>query len=241
MINIKKLKNLDPVGTYLYELLYPYNFNNDQVNDLIKAMNGQPGTQFSSKTHRLIVDRENLIISNFSLSVPKNLRGRPLKSANTQINPPSVSPAGKGTQNATGKSGGPIAIPDPDEVVILEKMPSTINSPIKLKVSVERYSSDYQIPNSPNVAVFDYYKLAGTLMLRRWLPGDAFTPLGMKGFKKLSDYFIDEKFSIPQKENTWLLCSGSQIAWVIGSRIDDRFKVNPITRMVLRIDFTPDE
>jgi len=244
MLSIKKLKELDPIGTYLYELLSPFNFNSDQVADLTKAINGQPGTQFVSKTHRLIVDREYLIISSTNLAVPKVLRGRPLKAAigNDRI-PFSTTQAtsGKVTQNAPGKK----EILNQDnaigEVVMLEKMPATIDAPIKLKVSVERYSSDYQIPESPNVAVFDYYKLAGNLMLRKWLPGDAFTPLGMKGFKKLSDFFIDEKFSIPQKENTWLLCSGSQIAWVIGSRIDDRFKVNPITRMVLRIDFTPDE
>jgi tRNA(Ile)-lysidine synthase len=60
----------------------------------------------------------------------------------------------------------------------------------------------------------------------------------MRGMKKISDYLIDMKVSLPDKEKTWLLTSGNKIVWVIGQRIDDRFKVRPETRQVLMMKFT---
>lgn len=73
------------------------------------------------------------------------------------------------------------------------------------------------------------------LELRRWKTGDSFHPIGMKGTKKLSKYFKDQKFSQIQKENTWLLCSNNEIVWVVGSRMDDRFKITDTTKTILKI------
>lgn len=73
------------------------------------------------------------------------------------------------------------------------------------------------------------------LELRRWKTGDSFRPIGMKGTKKLSKYFKDQKFSQIQKENTWLLCSNNEIVWVVGSRMDDRFKITDTTKTILKI------
>jgi tRNA(Ile)-lysidine synthase len=75
------------------------------------------------------------------------------------------------------------------------------------------------------------------LTLRKWEEGDVFYPLGMAGKKKLSKYFKDEKLSLLDKENTWLLCSGNDIVWVIGKRADNRFKVTESTNQILKIDF----
>ncbi len=107
--------------------------------------------------------------------------------------------------------------------------------PVKLKISM-RKAGDYEIPLDQNIASLDYDKLAFPLMLRRWKAGDLFIPLGMKNRKKLSDFFIDEKFSRLQKEQTWVLCSGEDVVWIVGSRIDDRYRITAETREVYKIE-----
>lgn len=86
-----------------------------------------------------------------------------------------------------------------------------------------------------HAVVVDQDRLSSPLILRKWQPGDRFFPLGMQGSKKLSDYFTDQKISGPEKEKIWLLCSGSEIVWVIGYRADDRFKVTENTKNLLQI------
>lgn len=73
------------------------------------------------------------------------------------------------------------------------------------------------------------------LILRQWKEGDVFYPLGMKGKKKLSKYFKDEKLSIIDKENVWLLTSEDKVVWVIGMRADNRFKVAKNTKHILKV------
>lgn len=87
-----------------------------------------------------------------------------------------------------------------------------------------------------NVALMDA-KLAqrSELKLRKWQTGDRFRPLGMKGWKLLSDFFIDQKLSVLQKEQIWLLTYRNEIVWVVGMRLDDRFKVSESTQKVLKI------
>ena len=87
----------------------------------------------------------------------------------------------------------------------------------------------------PDVATLDFDKLQFPLILRKWKSGDSFCPLGMKRRKKLSDFFIDQKFTLNQKEDVWLLCSGKEIAWIVGHRIDNRFRVTRATKEVLKI------
>lgn len=94
-------------------------------------------------------------------------------------------------------------------------------------------SKVYRIPADQKIGCFDMQMIIFPLIIRRWKDGDYFYPLGMKQKKKLSDYFIDKKYSIPDKENIFILESGDKIVWIIGDRIDDRFKVTPETREVL--------
>jgi tRNA(Ile)-lysidine synthase len=73
------------------------------------------------------------------------------------------------------------------------------------------------------------------LVLRHWRQGDTFRPLGIKVFKKLSDFFTDLKLSIADKEEVWVLLSGDDILWVAGLRIDDRYKITNRTKKILEI------
>ena len=87
-----------------------------------------------------------------------------------------------------------------------------------------------------NTAYFDAGKIIFPVMIRNWQMGDSFQPLGMKHLKKLSDYFIDRKYSLAEKEKALVMISGGKIAWLIGDRIDDRFKITEESQQVLRLE-----
>lgn len=80
-------------------------------------------------------------------------------------------------------------------------------------------------------------KLDFPLKIRRWKAGDKFQPLGMKGRKKISDFLKDKKASLFEKERTWVLISGNQIAWVIGYQIDHRFRIKENTTDILKVEW----
>jgi len=97
---------------------------------------------------------------------------------------------------------------------------------------------EQKIPTANTVAWLDAKQIGFPMLLRPWRAGDYFYPLGMRKKKKLSRFFIDEKRSLSEKENVWVLESKGKVVWVIGMRIDDRFKISPKTRKVLSIQFT---
>ncbi len=87
-----------------------------------------------------------------------------------------------------------------------------------------------------DTALIDADTLAWPLELRRWRDGDRFTPLGMHGTKKVSDYLVDTKVSLPEKERQFVLTDArGEIIWLTGRRLDDRFKITPSTENVLKI------
>ena len=106
---------------------------------------------------------------------------------------------------------------------------------IPLKLSFDKVAS---LSSVSNKTIFvDSNKLQYPLNLRRWEEGDQFQPFGMNGkSKKISKLFKDEKLSLLDKENTWLLCSGKSIVWVIGIRQDERFKIENTTQNILKIE-----
>ena len=120
------------------------------------------------------------------------------------------------------------------QIVIGEK---EILLPIHLCFSKLEKTSDFVINKSPKVAQLDFDKTRFPLTLRHWQHGDRFHPLGMKGSKLLSDFFVDQKFTECQKQNVWLLVSADgDILWVVGYRIDDRFKVTKDTKCIFRCE-----
>lgn len=93
--------------------------------------------------------------------------------------------------------------------------------------------------NDPNLALLDADKLTFPLCWRRWKSGDFFYPLGMEHKRKLSDFLIDKKVSLAEKNVVTVLESGGQVAWVVGYRIDNRFKITPQTRSALSFSICP--
>lgn len=125
-----------------------------------------------------------------------------------------------------------------DESVVVESCPAHVSSPLRVEVAVWPKPEGYAFSRDPFVMHLDADKVALPLTFRRWRQGDAFRPLGMRGEKKLSDFFVDCKLSRPQKESAWVAEAGGKIVCVLGMRIDDRGKVTNQTTNILEIKYT---
>lgn len=117
----------------------------------------------------------------------------------------------------------------------IKKDQKEVKFPLKLSLC----NVDYISNEIPNAIFVDEEKLQFPLQIRKWKEGDVLFPFGMNGSKKLSKYFKDEKFSLFDKTNTWLLCSNNQIVWVIGKRQDNRYKITEHTTRILQIKYKP--
>ncbi|MBP7210567.1 MAG: tRNA lysidine(34) synthetase TilS [Paludibacteraceae bacterium] len=115
----------------------------------------------------------------------------------------------------------------------ISKNDSSCIQPIHLKMS---FVFDTSICKDTKVALLDADKLKFPLTIRKWRNGDFFYPLGMESPKKLSDFFVDTKINIAQKQDIYLLVSGNDIVWIIGKRIDNRYKINANTKKVYRLE-----
>ena len=120
------------------------------------------------------------------------------------------------------------------ETFFVEEGCSGLTSPFEASISLMSGSdlNPTQLTDV-NIAWLDYQKLTFPLTIRKWKVGDRFHPYGMKGSKLLSDFFTDIKLTLFEKEDTWLLVSGSEIVWVVGYRIAEPYKVSVITDKVL--------
>ncbi|HHT03836.1 MAG TPA: tRNA(Ile)-lysidine synthetase, partial [Bacteroidales bacterium] len=191
-IPIAKIKTLKPINIYLFELLSEYNFNQSTINCIKDALDETSGKQFFSETHRLVKDREYLLI----------------------------------TQN----------VRESNKEYKIEEGQSIVTLPINLQIQVLRDLNFIHIPKTKGIAMFDEGKLQYPLLLRKWKNGDSFYPYGLNGEKKISTFYKDLKYSIIDKENQWLLCSGEDIIWVIGQRIDERYKITDKTKTIYRLE-----
>ncbi len=105
------------------------------------------------------------------------------------------------------------------------------------ELNISQHDKDtYQITAAKNIAALDYDQLDFPLTLRKWQAGDWFMPLGMQQRKKLSDFLINEKIPFHSKENIFVLTSNENIAWVVGHRVDDRYKITQKTKTIYQIE-----
>lgn len=122
-----------------------------------------------------------------------------------------------------------------DKIVYIEEDCNKIDFPIHLTIEKIPRTANFHFSTQPYIVDMDMDRLTFPLILRHWREGEYFQPLGMTGIKKVSDFFIDEKYSIPEKENAWIVASGDQLAWIVGKRMDDRFKINQQTKRIIRL------
>lgn len=189
--NISQLKRHLNNKTIIFELFRPYGITNQQLDDLIKVINGKTGGQIITTWCRVIKNRKEIIVS--------------------QVN---------------SKSEYIFQISTPDE---FKKVPGIISA------EIHEVNDVFQIPYDTAIACLDLDRLNFPLIIRKWEPGDNFYPLGMKQKKKLSDYFIDNKYSLFDKEKILILESEGKIVWIISDRIDNRFKITKSTKKALVI------
>jgi tRNA(Ile)-lysidine synthase len=192
-LNISMLQKTAATTLVLHELLRPFGFAWPVVKDIVAAFAGESGRKFDSPTHRLVKDRENLVIT------PRRL---------TQF----------GTfQLAAGQT-------------------DLLADGMRLKAELHDDARHFIIPRSKSTAALDADKIKFPLTLRRWQEGDWFMPLGMKGKKLLSDFLIDQKVPLNLKDEVRVLTSADgKICWVVGWRVDDRFKVEETSERVLTV------
>lgn len=191
-INIQNLLLLAPLNHYLFELLSPYGFGEDQCEQISKSLKGISGKQFFSATHRIIKDRKELIIT-------------------------------------------PLTLENNSQIEITEET-EFINEPLKLHFKALNKKNDFEINQNQSIAQLDFEKLKFPLTIRKWKLGDTFNPLGMKQQQKLSDFFSNNKLSIAEKENVYLLCSSKDIAWVINYRINEKYKISTHTTKIYEVE-----
>ncbi len=191
-IPILKLKKQQPLRSISYEIVKDFGFEASQVDEVIKLLNASNGSFMASATHRLIINRNWLIIA------PKQAE----EATNVLIE--------AGTNEVVFSAG---------------------------KLVLEISTVDGQQSTDKAIATINADTITYPLLLRPYETGDYFYPLGMTKKKKLSKFFIDLKLSKTEKENIWVIESDKRIVWVVGYRIDNRFKLTHTTKELLTISF----
>jgi len=193
-IPVLKLFKSDPLPTIVYEIIKDFGFTSNQTEDVIKLLNSDSGKYVQSHTHKIIKNRNWLIITSSLTTVAEN-----------------------------------ILIEEEDKVV------EFLNGKLEMK---QISAAGYKLSGSESIAQLDSDEIKFPLLLRKWKQGDYFYPLGMKKKKKLSRFFIDQKLSLTEKENIWMLEMNKKIIWIVGKRIDERFKITPKTKNILKISLS---
>ncbi len=191
-IPILKLQKREPLHTICYELFAEYGFSSAQVPHIIELMHAETGRYMQSATHRIIKNRNFLIVT--------------------------------------------AVMAEHTDMLVVERdatMQTTAHHKLAFKLAL---GNDIAHQNDPLAVSINANKLEYPLILRKWKEGDYFYPIGMNmKMKKISKLLKDAKVPLHDKEKVWVLESNKKIVWVIGMRLDERYKVTPNTTEVLNI------
>ncbi|GAB3336389.1 tRNA lysidine(34) synthetase TilS [Larkinella ripae] len=193
---VQRLIDLPEWEYRLAEWLKPYGFQYAQLGPLTEAVRSAGfGQTFFSATHRVIRDRDFLLIE-------------PLQAAD-------------------------------NEQVVIRSLPDSV-IPVfgeyGLHWTLIEPSEGFQIPAHPQIACLDADRLQWPLTIRRWQTGDRFRPLGLKGSQSVGNFLTNRKVSVTERRHGTVLLSGNRIAWLIGYRPDDHFRITSQTRRILLIE-----
>ena len=192
-VPVLKWKKATPLHTITWELIKPYGFSAAQTNEVIKLLDAENGSHIASPTHRIIRNRNWMIISPNTTEIAQHV----------------IIETGEGK-------------------VLFE------NGVLEMRMI---HNSEFRIMNSEWEASIDLKNIKFPLLLRKCKTGDYFYPLGMQKKKKISRFLIDLKLSKTEKEKVWVLESNQKIVWVIGYRIDNRFKITEQTNKALQLSY----
>lgn len=190
-IPVLKLQKKEPLHSIVYEIIKDFGFTAHQTDECIALLKSETGKYIQSPTHRIIRNRNWLIIS----------------------------------PNNTTEAGN----------ILIEQEESNVQYVIGNLQIKKLPVANCKLPIADSVVLLDASEIKFPLLLRKWKQGDYFYPLGMQKKKKLSRFFIDQKLSLTQKERTWVIEMDKKIVWVVGLRIDDRFKIKDSTKDILQL------
>jgi len=191
-IPVLKLKKSEPLHAICYEIIKDYGFTSAQLPELIDLLDSDSGKYIHSFTHRIIKNRNWLIIA------PKHH--------------------------------------SESELILIEAADHPVPFSLGTLHLQFLHAENYKLQSLATIAQLDATDIRFPLILRKWKKGDYFYPLGMTKKKKLARFLIDEKVSKTVKEKTWVIEMNKKIIWIVGTRIDNRFKITPQTKHILKIE-----
>ena len=204
----------------LYYMLEPYGFSAAtlaSIENLLESDRTISGKRFESQSHELVIERTNICVR-------------------------SLQNAGSGDQNSFSALDGLANCPSQDQTMVV-RGPGIYNfNGCRWQVEVLDRAPDMPLKQPQGVLIADAAKLAFPFVCRRWRQGDWMIPFGMKGRKKVSDIFSDLKYTSQEKEKAIMivdcradLAEQQHIAGILGLRMDDRCKITPTAKSIIRI------
>ena len=210
----------------LYYILEPYGFNSQtlaSIESLLESDRTVSGKRFDSPTHRVLVERSELIV------LPRETAGQ----------------AGSDERERSDGDGRTVIAGSTGNLCMPVRGAGVYNfNGARWQVEVLEWKDDMPLKQPTGILIADADKLLFPFVCRRWRQGDWFIPFGMNGKKKVSDLFADLKYGTLEKESAVMivdtrsegLAETQHIAGVMGVRLDDRYKVTPTTKTIIRIE-----